>query len=133
VTAGNSTRRRACLLGAVTGLVAGAFFVACAGRVAKPGRPDTASHVVSVSAHKYEFSPASLRVRRGEPVTLRIASLDVVHGFSLPALGVRATLVPGQVAEVQIVPTEAGSFPFACDVFCGDGHEDMAGTLEVLP
>jgi cytochrome c oxidase subunit 2 len=29
------------------------------------------------------------------------------------------------------VPDKAGNFAFFCDVFCGDGHEDMDGTLVI--
>jgi cytochrome c oxidase subunit 2 len=26
---------------------------------------------------------------------------------------------------------KAGTFTFACDVFCGEGHDDMSGTVVV--
>jgi cytochrome c oxidase subunit 2 len=39
--------------------------------------------------------------------------------------------VPGQETRVPLVPDKAGSFGFLCDVFCGDGHEDMEGTLVI--
>jgi cytochrome c oxidase subunit 2 len=32
---------------------------------------------------------------------------------------------------VTLTPDKAGSFTFFCDIFCGDGHEDMEGTLVV--
>jgi cytochrome c oxidase subunit 2 len=33
---------------------------------------------------------------------------------------------------VRHVPRQSGSFAFACDVFCGSGHEEMAGEIEVV-
>ena len=40
-------------------------------------------HEVQVTSRKYEFSPNSLRVQKGEQVRLIIAALDHDHGFSL--------------------------------------------------
>jgi hypothetical protein len=30
-------------------------------------------------------------------------------------------------------PERAGTFAFHCDVFCGDGHEEMSGRIVVTP
>jgi cytochrome c oxidase subunit 2 len=27
----------------------------------------------------------------------------------------------------------SGTFPFHCDVFCGEGHEEMTGEIVVAP
>ena len=29
------------------------------------------------------------------------------------------------------MPDKTGKFTFSCDVFCGDGHEEMTGTIVV--
>jgi heme/copper-type cytochrome/quinol oxidase subunit 2 len=34
-------------------------------------------------------------------------------------------------AVLRFTPDRAGSFTFLCDVFCGSGHENMSGTLNV--
>ena len=34
-------------------------------------------------------------------------------------------------ATLRFTADKAGRFDFLCDVFCGDGHEDMSGTLIV--
>ena len=49
----------------------------------------------------------------------------------MPDFGVRTDIVPGQETRVSLMPDKAGSFGLLCDVFCGDGHEDMEGTLVV--
>jgi len=36
------------------------------------------------------------------------------------------------VTRVRIVPDRTGRFEFRCDVFCGSGHEDMAGEIVVV-
>jgi cytochrome c oxidase subunit 2 len=42
-------------------------------------------------------------------------------------------VVPGREAVLRFTPDRPGSFTFVCDVFCGDGHENMSGTLVVRP
>ena len=86
---------------------------------------------VKVTAKKFEFSPSTIRLRRGVPAVLELVALDHVHGFNAPAFGVRADLSPGKAVRLRVVPDKAGTFPFFCDVFCGDGHEDMNGTIVV--
>jgi len=87
--------------------------------------------VIRVKAKKFEFSPGEIIIKKGEPVTLELTSEDRTHGFNLPDFGVRAEVKPGTVSRVSITPDKTGRFSFACDVFCGSGHEDMSGTLVV--
>jgi cytochrome c oxidase subunit 2 len=95
-------------------------------------RPQPAPEtVIKLTAKKFEFSPAEITVRKGEPVLLEIRSVDVKHGFSLPDFRVRTEIKPGSVTQLRFTPDKTGRFTFACDVFCGIGHEDMSGTLIV--
>jgi len=87
--------------------------------------------VVRISAKKFAFTPAEVRLRKGEPVVLELVSEDRVHGFNVQAFGIRKDIVPKEVTRVALTPDKAGTFPFRCDVFCGDGHEEMTGTLVV--
>ena len=95
------------------------------------GSASPKENVVKLAAKKFEFSPAEITVRKGEPVVLEINSEDVKHGFTLPDFGVRIDIKPGSVNRIAFTPDKAGRFTFACDVFCGAGHEDMSGTLNV--
>lgn len=88
--------------------------------------------VIKITAKKFQFEPAEITVKKGEPVTLEIHSEDVRHGFSLPDFRVRADIKPDSVSRVSFTPDKAGRFTFGCDVFCGAGHEDMSGTLNVV-
>jgi cytochrome c oxidase subunit II len=89
--------------------------------------------VIKVTAKKFEFSPAEIHVKRGEHVVLELTSLDRKHGFKLPELGIRTEVPAGGTTRIEVTADKAGRFPFACDVFCGDGHEDMNGILIVDP
>ena len=86
---------------------------------------------IRISAKKFEFHPDKVTVRAGRPATLVLTSEDRIHGFKLPDFGLRADIVPGQETRLTLVPDRPGRFVFLCDVFCGDGHDDMEGTLIV--
>jgi len=86
---------------------------------------------IQIAAKKFEFTPGEITAKKGEPVVLEIKSEDVNHGFSLPDFGVRGDVKSGSVLRLSFTPNKTGQFTFTCDVFCGSGHEDMAGTLNV--
>ena len=90
-----------------------------------------AERVIHITAKKFEFSPDAITLKKGEPVVFEISSGDRKHGFSLRAFGVRSDVLPGKVSRVRFTPDKTGKFTFSCDVFCGDGHEEMTGTVVV--
>ena len=97
-----------------------------------PASPAAADDVVvQLNARKFVYTPQAVELKRGVPVVLELTALDRVHGFNLPDFGMRADLIPGQVTRLRLTPDKAGTFVFFCDVFCGDGHETMSGTLIV--
>ena len=88
--------------------------------------------VIRISASTFEYKPSEFTVKKGVPVTLELISVDRHHGFKLSAFNLRADIKPGVVEKVRFVADKTGKFTFFCDVFCGDGHEDMSGTLTVV-
>lgn len=87
--------------------------------------------VVTIHTKKFDFEPAEITLARGEPVVLELIADDIAMGFRCKALNLRADTVPGKPALLRFTPQEAGKFHFYCDVFCGDGHEDMDGHITV--
>jgi cytochrome c oxidase subunit 2 len=88
--------------------------------------------VIQISAKRFEFAPATIELKVGEPVILELSTLDRKHGFAAPELHVDGVVIlPGKVTRVRIVPDHAGTFAFHCSVFCGAGHEDMTGQIVV--
>jgi cytochrome c oxidase subunit 2 len=87
--------------------------------------------VIHITAKNFQFNPDSITLKKGEPVVLEISSGDRKHGFSLRAFGVRTDVLPGKVSRIRLTPDKTGKFTFSCDVFCGDGHEEMMGTVIV--
>ena len=89
------------------------------------------ARTIPVVARKFVFLPNEIRVKKGETVTLELSAPEVVMGMNIPDFKVRADIIPGTVSKLTFTPDKAGTFPFLCDIFCGDGHEGMSGTLIV--
>lgn len=87
--------------------------------------------VIKVTARKFVFTPNEITLKVGEPVTLELTTEDVYMGFNAPDFKVRSDIVPGKTMKLRFTPDKAGTFPFLCDVFCGEGHESMSGKLIV--
>jgi len=97
------------------------------------GRIENGVRVVKVEAKRYEFNPDPIVVRTGEKVRLEITSLDVAHGFALPAYHIDVKIDPHKVTTVEFNAGKEGASPIHCSVFCGWGHPFMKATLAVLP
>ncbi len=95
-----------------------------------PGRAE-GPRVVEITARRFQFTPAEIHLRKGEPVVLRLRSEDVVHGFFERTLGIDATITPGPATELRITPTTPGRHTVICDHFCGSGHGGMKMTIVV--
>ncbi len=74
-----------------------------------------------------------IEVKKGDFVVLKLASSDVVHGFSLKDFGVylKDGIQPGKVIYVSFKADQVGTFTFSCNAICGDMHQNMQGTLVV--
>jgi cytochrome c oxidase subunit II len=87
--------------------------------------------VIAIKAHKFQFAPDAITLKKGETVTLQLTSDDATHGFLVKPLKILTAIVPGKVTELTITPQVTGTFRVNCDHFCGAGHSDMHMTLTV--
>jgi cytochrome c oxidase subunit II len=94
------------------------------------GQPAEEQHV-SMQAMKFDYLPFQITVKKGKPVVLELSTLDRLHGFDAPSLGLHTQIPPGPPTILRFTPAKAGVYPLHCDVFCGDGHEEMAGRIIV--
>jgi len=74
-----------------------------------------------------------IEVTKGDQIILKLRSSDVTHGFNLKAFGIYIAqgIKPGKTIFVSFKADKAGTFIFMCNVFCGDIHQNMEGTLIV--
>ncbi len=55
------------------------------------------------------------------------------HGFFIQGLmEIPVAVAASHDITVNLVPTQAGEYTIICTIFCGTGHGDMHGLLEVL-
>ncbi len=87
---------------------------------------------VRITAKKFEFIPAEVTLEAGVPVILELSTEDVTMGFDAPGLSLHAEIVPGKVTRLAFTPGKPGTFDYICDIFCGEGHEDMSGVIKVI-
>jgi cytochrome c oxidase subunit 2 len=92
-----------------------------------------APKVIEVVASRFEFQPSTIEVNEGDQVRLVVRSDDGVHGVEIKKLKVKK-LVPrgGEQVTIDFVASAPGTFPILCSEYCGEGHEEMTGTLVVL-
>ncbi|MEY4745344.1 MAG: hypothetical protein RL272_1289 [Candidatus Parcubacteria bacterium] len=93
---------------------------------------DTApAREIKVTATNFAFSPSEIRVKKGERIKLTLTNAGGVHGIGIPTFKVSLKAGEGETVSTVFTADQAGSFPFFCNVFCGEGHRDMLGTLIV--
>jgi len=86
---------------------------------------------IQMTAKKYEFSPSTIRVKKGDHVKLVITATDHEHGFKLEAFQIDRKLPKGEPVTIEFTADQTGTFPFVCSHFCGLGHKGMKGQLIV--
>jgi cytochrome c oxidase subunit 2 len=74
----------------------------------------------------------ALHVPIGRAVKLTMASEDVIHSFSMPALRVRHDVVPGHYDAIWFRATTPGRYHIFCTEYCGDRHSQMIGWVDVM-
>jgi cytochrome c oxidase subunit II len=87
--------------------------------------------VASVVATMYFFGPDPIEVPSGQPVTFRVTSGDVIHGFQVVGTNANAMAIPGYVSQFTITFPKPGEYVIACHEFCGIMHHQMVGKLIV--
>jgi cytochrome c oxidase subunit 2 len=94
---------------------------------------DDGSVTVTMVAARYGFYPPRIEVPVNTPVTLRMASADVLHGVHVPFTNMTTMVVPGYISEVNTSFPRTGEFSLLCNEYCGLGHDSMWSRLVVVP
>ena len=105
-------------------------------------KPFTEAQLIQVAPNRYEahvvskmfsFKPGRIKVPKGSVVDFYLTSTDVVHGFYIDGTDVNLMAIPNAVNYAQAHFDRAGKYQVICHEFCGLGHQDMIGTVEVTP
>lgn len=99
-----------------------------------------AGNVIDVAANMGGFDKSEIRIKAGEPVTLRLTSQDNQyhtdgggqHQWAVDELGINLIAQPLSSNVVTFTPEEPGEYTFYCDICCGGrANPTMSGTLVV--
>jgi cytochrome c oxidase subunit 2 len=78
-------------------------------------------------------SEGELVVPVGKPIKLNITSIDVLHGFYLPAFRVKMDAVPKMKTYGWFLAEKIGEYDIMCTVYCGTDHSQMTAKLRIVP
>ena len=87
--------------------------------------------MVTVVAAMFSFAPDPIEVPVHRPVTFRLTSSDVLHGFQIVGTNANAMVVPGYVSQFTTTFTRPGEYLITCNEYCGVAHHMMVGKLIV--
>ena len=133
-------RLRAITFAIIAVLVLGVAGSLLASAFSTPELPKMAGNVIDISADMGGFSMKEIRVKAGEPVTVRLRSLDSSHHtdgggkhqWAVDELGVSIVAPPEGTNFATFTPDKPGSYTFYCDICCGGrANPTMQGKLIV--
>lgn len=99
---------------------------------AYPNQAETSPRRIEIAAKRFDFIPATITLKKGEPVIIVLKSVDVSHGLRFRDLGLNLRANKGQTSELPFTPAKTGDFIGQCSVFCGSGHGRMKLTLHIV-
>jgi cytochrome c oxidase subunit 2 len=73
-----------------------------------------------------------LVVPQGKDVALTMETLDVIHGFFIPAYRVKQDIVPGMKNRLWLKAEREGTADIFCTQYCGREHSKMLATVYVI-
>nr|ATL16473.1 cytochrome c oxidase subunit II [Neoceratodus forsteri] len=67
------------------------------------------------------------------PIRVLVSADDVLHAWTVPALGVKMDAVPGRLNQASFVTSRPGVFYGQCSEICGANHSFMPIVVEAVP
>ncbi|MBI2758948.1 MAG: cupredoxin domain-containing protein [Chloroflexi bacterium] len=106
----------------------------------RPPPAPLAGNVIDVSASMGGFDKTEIRVKVGQPVIIRLTSMDNSahtdgggkHQWAIDELALDMVAQPEGSNSVTFTPTKPGSYNYYCNICCGGrANPSMNGTLIV--
>jgi cytochrome c oxidase subunit II len=93
----------------------------------RPAPAPLAGNVIDLEASMSGFDKKEIRVKVGQPVTIRLTSIDNSHHtdgggkhqWAVDELGVNVIAQPESSNTVTFTPDKAGAYTYYCDICCG--------------
>jgi len=132
--------RRTLTFGIIAILVLGLTGYLLVAAFSTPELPKMAGNVIDIAADMSGFNQKEVRVKAGEPVTVRLTSLDNSHHtdgggkhqWAVDELGASIVAPPEGSNTATFTPDQSGEYTFYCDICCGGrANPTMNGKLIV--
>ena len=68
----------------------------------------------------------------GQPIKLRMTSVDVLHSFFVPEFRIKHDVLPGRYSYVWFEAPEEGVYQVVCTEYCGTAHSNMGARIRVV-
>lgn len=65
-------------------------------------------------------------------IRLLVTAADVIHSWTVPALGVKADAIPGRLNQLRLVASRPGVFYGQCSEICGANHSFIPIVVEAV-
>lgn len=131
---------RATAFAAVVIVVLAVATVLLVSAFSRPALPTLSGNVIDVSADMGGFDKKEIHVKAGQPVTIRLTSLDNSHHtdgggkhqWAVDELNANVMAPPEGSNTVTFTPTKKGEFTYYCDICCGGrANPSMQGKIVV--
>lgn len=95
---------------------------------------------VTMDTFRFGYDPEVIHVHMDETVVLKLngeaeeneSNLGLTtHTFTIDEFSVNLKVEVNETVKTVFTPTKRGRFSFYCNVYCGEGHDDMKGLLIV--
>lgn len=88
---------------------------------------------VSIVGQAFVWQPETVRVPVGAEITFYLTARDVIHGWQVENTNLNVEVIPGEVSRLRYTFTQPGTYRVSCNEYCGIGHQNMIGWVEVVP
>jgi cytochrome c oxidase subunit 2 len=88
---------------------------------------------VSIVGQAFVWVPETIRVPQGAEVEFYLTARDVIHGWQVENTNLNVEVIPGEVSRLRTTFDQVGTLRVTCNEYCGIGHQNMLGWIEVVP
>jgi cytochrome c oxidase subunit II len=88
---------------------------------------------VSIVGQAFVWVPEVIRIPVGSEVEIYLTARDVIHGWQVEETNLNVQVIPGEVSRLRTRFDRVGRFRVTCNEYCGIGHQNMIGWIDVVP
>lgn len=88
---------------------------------------------VSLVGQAFSWQPETVRLPVGAEVEFYLTARDVIHGWQVERTNMNVEVIPGEVSRLRYTFSRPGTYRVSCNEYCGIGHQNMIGWIEVVP